>query len=63
MNNLQKDHLSSNIIPNSETSSQVGENNHQEGKVYFIRYGESTSNERKVTSTVKYIVYGWMLVR
>lgn len=45
-----------NIISNSEnlsmTSSQVVENNHQTGKVYFIRHGESTSNERNIFAGV-----------
>ncbi|MBE9200759.1 MULTISPECIES: histidine phosphatase family protein [unclassified Nodularia (in: cyanobacteria)] len=52
MNNLPKEHLSSKIIFNSETSNQVVENNHQEGKVYFIRHGESTSNERNIFAGV-----------
>ena len=43
MNNLPQEHLSSNIIPNLETSGQVGENNHQEGKVYFIRHSACES--------------------
>ncbi|KAF3883817.1 MULTISPECIES: histidine phosphatase family protein [Nostocales] len=34
------------------TSSQVVENNHQTGKVYFIRHGESTSNERNIFAGV-----------
>ncbi|MCF2146466.1 histidine phosphatase family protein [Desmonostoc muscorum LEGE 12446] len=33
-------------------SSQVVENNHQQGKVYFIRHGESTSNERNIFAGV-----------
>jgi 2,3-bisphosphoglycerate-dependent phosphoglycerate mutase len=52
MNDLQKEHLSSKIISNLETSSLVEENNHQEGKVYFIRHGESTSNERNIFAGV-----------
>ncbi len=52
MNNLPKEHLSSEIISNSETSNHVVENNHQEGKVYFIRHGESTSNERNIFAGV-----------
>ncbi|MBH8566873.1 histidine phosphatase family protein [Nostoc sp. CENA67] len=42
-------------ISNSEnlpTSSQIAENNHQHGKVYFIRHGESTSNERNIFAGV-----------
>ncbi|BAZ52230.1 phosphoglycerate mutase [Nostoc sp. NIES-4103] len=42
-------------ISNSEnlpTASQVAENNHQHGKVYFIRHGESTSNERNIFAGV-----------
>ena len=34
------------------TSEEVKENNHQGGKVYFIRHGESTSNERNIFAGV-----------
>lgn len=33
---MKQEHLSSNIIPNLETSGPVAENNHQEGKVYLF---------------------------
>ncbi|ARV59352.1 phosphoglycerate mutase [Nostocales cyanobacterium HT-58-2] len=43
-------------IYNSENlpikSGQVAEKNQQEGKVYFIRHGESTSNERNIFAGV-----------
>jgi 2,3-bisphosphoglycerate-dependent phosphoglycerate mutase len=34
------------------TSRQIAENNDQKGKVYFIRHGESTSNERNIFAGV-----------